>query len=203
MVTKYDLVIAGVGGQGVVLASRIIAKAAITMGYKARTAENIGMAQREGAVVSYTRIGKEVEGPLVPDSWADLLLGFEPAEAARSLGKLAADGTAIINKEPIVPVTVTTGQSIYDQEAIYKYLEAEVRELYFLEATKLATEAGNWRATNSVLLGAASSLDSFPISADALLEETLRNVPAKTREVNQKAFELGAGIIAQLKAQSA
>jgi indolepyruvate ferredoxin oxidoreductase beta subunit len=203
MVQKYDLVIAGVGGQGVVLASRIIAKAALTMGYEVRTAENIGMAQREGAVVSFTRIGKEVEGPLVPENQADLLLGFEPAEAARTLSKLALRGTAIINKEPIVPVTVTTGQSQYDQEAIYSYLKAEVSQLYFLEATKLATEAGNWRATNSVLLGAASSLDNFPIPEDQLLEETLKNVPAKTRDVNQLAFELGAKVIRQLKAQSA
>jgi indolepyruvate ferredoxin oxidoreductase beta subunit len=203
VVTKYDLVIAGVGGQGVVLASRIIAKAAITMGYEARTAENIGMAQREGAVVSYTRIGRGVAGPLVPESSADLLLGFEPAEAARSLDKLGPTGSAIINKELIVPVTVTTGQSVYDQQAIFDFLKEEVEELYFLEATKIATEAGNWRATNSVLLGAASSLDNFPISPEVLLEETLRNVPAKTRDINEKAFELGAKTISWLKTQSA
>lgn len=203
MVTKYDLVIAGVGGQGVVLASRIIAKAALGMGYQVRTAENIGMAQREGAVVSFTRLGKAVEGSLVPENGADLLLGFEPAEAARSLSKLAQDGAAIINKEPIIPVTVTTGQSSYQKEAIFQYLEEQVKDLYFLEATRLATEAGNWRATNSVLLGAASSLDGFPIAADILLAETLENVPAKTREVNQRAFELGREAMARLKGQKA
>ncbi len=200
---KYDIVIAGVGGQGVVLASRIIAKAALSVGYAVRTAENIGMAQREGAVVSFTRLGETVEGPLVPESSADLLLGFEPAEAARSLSKLVPGGVAIINKEPIVPVTVTTGQSAYDQKAIFAYLEQQISELYYLEATKLATEAGNWRTTNSVLLGAAGSLENFPVPSEVLLAETLRNVPVKTRDVNQKAFELGAAAVSGRKAQSA
>lgn len=188
---SFDIIIAGVGGQGTVLASRMLAQAAMEQGMAVRTAENIGMAQREGSVQSHVRIGQPDFGPLIPEGAADLLIAFEPAEAARSLQILKPQGTALINQTTIVPVTVSLGQSKYPQEAIVEHIQKRVSFAKFISAADLATAAGNFRTANVVMLGAAAGLGILPFSAETLLKTMLSMLPEKVRDVNQKAFEAG------------
>ena len=188
---SFDLVIAGVGGQGTVLTSRVLARAAMETGLPVRTSEIIGMAQREGVVMSQTRFGEPLWGALIPDGKADLLLGFEPAEAVRGLPKLKAGGTAVVNIAPVIPVTVSLGLSAYDPQACLDCLREKVSRLYLVEASDLAAAAGSPRAINAVLLGAVAALSLLPFTADHLLRCLLAAVPEKYRDVNKRAFEAG------------
>lgn len=188
---KLDVVITGVGGQGTILASRIIAKAAMDAGWQVRTSETIGMAQREGCVISHVRIGNDLTGALIPDGAADVLLGFELAEAVRGLPKLKQDGKAIINQDIIVPSSVSIGLSQYKAVDIQSYILKELNQPCFFSAGEKAREAGNIKAVNVVLLGAFSTIPDLPISANDLLAKVLETVPEKFKEINRKAFELG------------
>ncbi|MGQ9823428.1 MAG: indolepyruvate oxidoreductase subunit beta [Desulfotomaculales bacterium] len=188
---SLDLVIAGVGGQGNVLASRVLARAAMEAGLPVRTSEIIGMAQREGVVMSQVRIGPPLWGALIPDGKADVLLGFELAEAVRGLPKLKANGVAVVNTAPALPVTVALGLSPYDAAAYLRYLEKNVVRLYLVDAHGLALQAGNPRALNAVLLGALAALNVLPFAAGHLLSFLLEAIPEQYREINRLAFELG------------
>lgn len=187
----FDLVIAGVGGQGTVLASRILAQTAMEKGLSARTAENIGMAQREGSVQSHVRIGQPDFGPLIANGGADLLIAFEPAEAARSLSLLKPSGAALINTTAITPVTVALGQSKYPMEEIVRHIQTKISLSKFVPAGDLAVAAGNYRTANVVLLGAAAGLSILPFSAEDILGTLLKMVPEKVHDVNRRAFEAG------------
>lgn len=188
---KFDMVITGVGGQGTVLASRIVARAAMDAGWQVRTSETIGMAQREGCVVSHVRVGENLAGALIPDGRADVLLGFELAEAVRGLAKLKAGGKAIVNADVIVPTAVSVGLSRYQVQDIREYLEKELKGVCFLRASEAAREAGNSKTANVVMLGALSTLPGLPFSPEGLLEAVLQTVPSQFRETNRKAFEMG------------
>lgn len=188
---KLDVVITGVGGQGTVLASRIIAKAAMDAGWEVRTSETIGMAQRDGHVVSHVRIGRNLTSALIPQGSADVLLSFELAEGVRGVAQLKDGGKAIVNEDIIVPTSVSVGISTYNSEAVRDYLVKKLDNLNFISAAKIAAAAGNIKAVNVVLLGAFSTLPDLPFSAEKLLEAVLDTVPSKFREVNEKAFELG------------
>lgn len=188
---RLDVVIAGVGGQGTVLASRIIAQAAMEAGYQVRTSETIGMAQREGIVASHVRIGEPLYGAIIPDNSADVLLGFELAESVRWLYKLKPGGRAYVNSARIVPVSVTSGRSVYDAEALDNHLRNKVKDLFLLDAGGLAVEAGNHRTTNMVMIGSLSTMPGLPFTSEQLLAASLSLIPAKVRDVNKAAFELG------------
>jgi indolepyruvate ferredoxin oxidoreductase beta subunit len=187
----FNIIIAGVGGQGTVLASRILAQTAVNSGLFARTAENIGMAQREGCVQSHVRIGQQEFGPLITDGNADLMLAFEPAEAVRSLYLLKPGGAVLVNETPIDPVTVALGRSSYDKPEVLHYLKEQAPGVKMLPAFDLAVAAGNFKTANVVMLGAAAGLIVLPFSAQALLQTLLENLPKKLHDVNKKAFELG------------
>lgn len=188
---RMDVVIAGVGGQGTVLASRVIAMAAMEAGLPVRTSETLGMAQREGTVTSHVRVGEPLHGALIPDGGADIMLGFELAETVRWLHKLKPGGTLLANRAKIVPVSVTSGRSVYDEEALLNYLQDKVENLVLFDATQLASQAGSYRATNTVLLGALSALTGVPVTSEQLLKAILAMIPAKLRDINTQAFELG------------
>ncbi len=188
---RMDIVIAGVGGQGTVLASRVIAQAAMDAGLAVRTSETIGMAQREGNVTSHVRIGDPLYGALIPDGAADVLLGFEMAETVRWLHKLKKDGRVLANSARIIPVSVTSGRSTYDADSILDFLRSNTNNLTMLDATELAIRAGNYRATNTVLLGAMSTIPGLPFEAEGLLSALLATIPAKLRDINSRALELG------------
>ncbi|HBT46348.1 MAG TPA: pyruvate ferredoxin oxidoreductase [Peptococcaceae bacterium] len=185
-----NIIIAGVGGQGIILASRALAEAALEAGLAVRTAETIGMAQREGAVVSHVRIGLPDYGPLIPRATADILLAFEPGEAARHLACLRKGGSAVVATSPVMPVSVSLGASAYDVDAVLRFLEGAVEHPYFLDAAALAREAGSIKALNMVMLGALSRLD-LPVGEQNLLEAALKLLPPQTETVNRRAFALG------------
>lgn len=192
MNSSLDIVIAGVGGQGTVLASRVLAQAALEAGLSAKTSETIGMAQREGTVQSHVRIGKDDFGPVIGIGQADVLLAFEPAEAVRALGLLKPGGLLMVNVYPIRPVTVTLGTSAYETDAVLNYLENAPFQLKMVQAFDTAVAAGSFKTVNTVMLGALVATGRLPFSSTAVLKVLLDLVPAKARMINEKAFELGA-----------
>ena len=184
-----DLVVVGVGGQGVILVSNVIGVAAVKAGYAVRGAETHGMAQRGGSVISHIRIGCTY-GPLVPPGGADVLLALEPAEALRYAHFLASDGVALVNTQPILPSTVTTGKASYPPvDEILAPLRTRCNELKTLNATRLAAGLGAAQAMNVVMLGLISRY--VPIRAELLLETLSETIPAKYLELNKRAFQLG------------
>ncbi len=188
---RLDIVITGVGGQGNVLASRILAKAAMEWGLPVRTSEAIGMAQREGVVMSQVRMGEGAYGALIPDGSADILLGFELAETIRGLAKLKTGGVVIANRQTIFPVSVSLGLSQYEPEQMISYLENTAAQYHLLDATALAGEAGTYKCTNIVMLGALASLGILPYDEEHLKQVMLDSIPPKLRDINLRAFALG------------
>lgn len=188
---KFDILIAGVGGQGTVLASRLLAAAAIEAGFFARTSETIGMSQRGGTVVSHVRIDSKDASPLIPLGHADLLISFELAEAARNLSRLSPNGKCIVNTQVIKPVTASLGTAAYNVEEITNHIKIKVPETLFVDGYNLAAAAGSVKAVNVVLLGAAASTGVLPFSSDLIKNIIENNVPKKFIELNIKAYDLG------------
>ncbi|AKJ39823.1 indolepyruvate ferredoxin oxidoreductase subunit beta [Methanosarcina barkeri] len=185
---KLDLLITGVGGQGAILASDIIGKAAVTAGLPIRAAETHGMAQRGGSVVNHIRVGNDY-GSMIPKKGADLLLALEPMEAVRYLNFLKDGGIIIMNTQPIIPVTVTSGLTKYPEVSDILDFLSEKYIVKAFNADDLAYEAGNRLAMNVVMVGAVSGY--LPIPKETLLESVKALVPQKTIEVNIRAFEAG------------
>ncbi len=195
---KYDILIAGVGGQGTVLASRLLAASAIKEGYFARTSETIGMAQRGGCVVSHVRIESREANPIIPFGAADLLIGFEPAEAARSIGRLSGNGKCIVNTREIKPVTASLQAVSYAVEPIYEFIRSSSSNAIFLDGYALAEEAGSVKALNIVLLGAAAGAGFLPFDKDQLEKAIEENVSRKFLELNRKAFNIGFSYVKKI-----
>lgn len=185
---KLDLLITGVGGQGAILASDIIGQAAVISGLPIRAAETHGMAQRGGSVVNHIRLGSDL-GSMIPKKGADIMLSLEPMEAVRYLDFLKDGGVIIVNTQPIIPVTVTSGLAKYPdvQEILDTLSEKYIVKAF--NADKLAYEAGSRLAMNVAMVGAVSGY--LPIPKEALLESVKALVPQKTIEINIRAFEMG------------
>jgi len=160
-------------------------------GLAVRTSEVIGMAQREGSVVSHVRIGEELYGAIIPDRRADFLLGLELAETARALNKLKPGGTVLASTTTIVPATVQLGLSTYDREAITDYIKKQAGKVFFLDLGVLSRRAGHPRTANVVILGALSTLPGLPFGPEQLLRAILRFVPEQFLDLNRRAFEIG------------
>lgn len=185
---KCDIVICGVGGQGAILASDILGRAAVMENLDIRAAETHGMAQRGGSVENHVRIGS-CNGSLITSKTADILMAFEPAEALRYKYLLKGGGIIIMNTNKILPTTVTVGKFSYpDPEEIIELLKKEYT-VYAFNATEEAKKAGSYQAMNIVMIGAASEF--IPLSEETLKECIKKLVPQKTIETNMKAFELG------------
>lgn len=185
-----NILICGVGGQGVLLAGDIIAETAIASGFDAKKSEVHGMAQRGGSVVSHVRYGEKVNSPLIREGEADVILSFEEMETARYLQFLKSDGWLVINKQQVMPMSVATGQAEYPADII-EQIKQQVKNVVAVPGMDLAGNAGSAKAVNTVLLGAlAKKLD---LSAEKWTEVITKKVPPKTVEMNRKAFELGYG----------
>ncbi|UGV41396.1 indolepyruvate oxidoreductase subunit beta [Methanococcoides orientis] len=195
---KFDILIAGVGGQGVVLASRLLATAAIDAGYHVATAETIGMAQREGSVTSHVRIGDEVCGSLIPAGNADLIIGLEPAEAARNIHFLKKDGSIVVNEHAVIP-SASANNAEYIPEQVIEFLKKNCQETINVDFTQLAKEAGTYRAANVAMLAAAAGADLLPFNPDELWSVLEKMVPEKYRELNRKAFDMSLEKVACIK----
>ena len=191
----------GVGGQGTVLASRLIAASAMEKGKMARTAETIGMAQRGGCVVSHVRIGEQIASPLIPKGKADILIGFEPAEAVRNLGYLKKDGIVIVNKKAIAPVTASLSEAVYTGEEMLAYLQAHAKRLIIVDGDAICEECGSLKVLNIVLLGAAVATGELGISLSEVEQAILSKVNEKFHAMNKKALAAGAALIAKERAE--
>ena len=179
-----NVFIAGVGGQGILLASEILSEVALSHGLDVKKSEVHGMAQRGGSVVSHVRFGAKVYSPVIAEREADLLVSFEKMEALRWIHYLAPGGTVIVNEQEIVP----SGLEEYP-EGLGDEIRARVPDSLFVDALRLANEAGHARAANTVMLGAFSNYLDF--SEEDWKGAIQGRVPKKTIDVNLKAFELG------------
>ena len=186
-----SVVLAGVGGQGILLASEVIAQAAVAAGFDVKTNEVHGMAQRGGSVIAQIRYGKEVFSPLVPKGTAKVLGSLERIECLRYVDYLADDGIAVVSDQKIVPVTASTGGTSYpevDEQMLSKFFP----RLVYLQALELATALGNVKTANIVVLGALSAYLDLPESAwESALK---RSVKEKHVAINIKAFQKGRAV---------
>lgn len=183
-----SVMIVGVGGQGTLLASRILGNVVIEEGYDVKVSEVHGMAQRGGSVVTYVKYGEKVYSPIISEGEADIILSFEELEAYRYLPYLKKGGTLIVNAQEIDPMPVITGAAKYPEEIIQK-LKDKADGVIAIDALALANEAGNSKAVNVVLLGVLAK--SSGIAEEKWLEAVRKTVPPKFLDVNVKAFALG------------
>lgn len=183
-----SIVLVGVGGQGILLASEITAQAAIACGYDVKTNEVHGMAQRGGSVLAQIRYGQKVYSPLVAKREAKVLYSLERIEALRFQDFLAPGGLAVVNEQVLVPVTVSSGAALYPADA-YERLKQTFSKLIYLDAAGIAGALGNIKAANVVLLGAMSLALDLPLEGwYAAIEKTVK--PAFV-DLNKKAFDEG------------
>lgn len=183
-----SVVLVGVGGQGILLASEIVAQAAVAAGFDVKTNEVHGMAQRGGSVTAQIRYGKEVFSPLVPKQTAKVLGALERIEGLRNIDFLAQDGLAVVSSQKIVPITASSGSTPYpdvDEEFLSHYFP----KLVYLDAVELATELGNAKTANTILLGAMSTKLDLP--EKAWHEAIRQSVKEKFIEINIAAFNKG------------
>jgi indolepyruvate ferredoxin oxidoreductase beta subunit len=189
-VKKMDLLITGVGGQGVVLASDILSETALAAGYDVKKTDTLGMAQRGGSVISHVRIAPKVWSPLIKDGEVDLLLAFEKLEAARWSHYLRPGGIAIVSDQEQPPPSVTQGKERYPSyEEIADILKQQTDRVYFIEGVRRVTELGNIRTLNIFMLGCLSLFT--PLKVNVWKESISQRLPANIREINLNAFELG------------
>ncbi len=186
-----SIVITGVGGQGTLLASKILAAAAGAKGLFVRTSETIGMAQRGGCVSSHLRIDAKDLSPIIPEHHGDILLAFEPAEAVRMLPKMKESAGCVVNTDCVIPTNVALGRGVYLEKEYLELLKKKFPKAVFIEGARAALAAGDIRTLNVVILGAASGAGILPFSADEILSAMQACVKPKLLAMNEKAFEAG------------
>lgn len=187
MQNTKNIMIVGVGGQGTLLASRILGNAVISEGYDVKVSEVHGMSQRGGSVVTYVKYGDKVYSPIIDRGEADIILAFEKLEAARALPYLKKGGTVILNDREIAPMPVITGAAKYPEGVVDEI--AEKAKVIAIDALSLSLEAGSAKAVNVVLIGVLASSSEIP--KEVWLQTVKDTVPAKFLDLNLKAFELG------------
>ncbi len=185
---RSNIILCGVGGQGTILASRLLADAAMKRGAEVKTAETIGMAQRGGSVFSHMRIGRDLHSPLIGPGCADLIIGFEPAEVIRHLPYLKEDGRAVVSDRPVMPVSAMIGAAPYPAEEVLAYLKANVKHLTLVDAARAAKELGSAKVLNVVLLGAALRSGALDLTEEELLAAVYARVPERFRALNEAAL---------------
>ena len=187
---KINIVLTGVGGQGVITAANILGKAAVKSKINVFVSEVHGMAQRGGSVNCTVRLG-DVSGPLVPTGTANVIVSTEPSEALRYISYSNKDTKIITDITPVIPFTVSTGEDEYPEiKMVFKELE-KYGKLKKIDAIKIAKDAGAAITKNIVMLGALEASDVLPFKKEVLLNTILENVPSKFRDINRKAFEGG------------
>ncbi|RJP77188.1 MAG: indolepyruvate oxidoreductase subunit beta [Candidatus Zixiibacteriota bacterium] len=185
---SMNILIVGVGGQGVLLASAILSEVALLAGYDVKKSEVHGMSQRGGVVSSHVRLGTVVHSPVIPNGAADVILAFEKAEALRWVHELKAGGFLIVNDQKLVPPIAVDPKYVYPDDAL-ELLQGRAERLRVLNAAAIARKLGNERLANTVLLGALST--GLDIDLDLWRQVISRRVPKGTAEANLKAFEAG------------
>ncbi|MBL6931800.1 MAG: indolepyruvate oxidoreductase subunit beta [Rhodospirillales bacterium] len=186
-----NILVCGVGGQGVMTAAEILAQTAISLGFDTKKTEVSGMSQRGGIVTSHVRFGEKVMSPSIPAGEADILIGFEPAEAMRAIGQLRPGGVALVNTMRITPPIVSVGIFDYPDDPVGEIRKNDCR-VYDFDAGKIAESLGEMRLGNTVMLGAVA--DHLPFDAKYLHEQMIARFKARKPELvalNEQAFEAG------------
>ena len=196
MIREHNILIASVGGQGGITLSRIIARAAMKMGYRVIVGETLGMAQRGGPVQSHVRIGSQVYGPLIPEGRCHILIALEPVEALRAARYLSPESTILLNETVLPPVTAILGEVPYPPlKEVVEALNRIGCRVYHLNAGRLALEAGSKRCLNVVMLGAYMAYMEAErlniITMEAAEEAVRESVPSRYLEANLRALKLG------------
>lgn len=187
---KIDVFMAGVGGQGVILASDSLAEVSMRAGFDVKKSDALGMAQRGGSVVSHIRIGPKVFAPLIKKGEADFLLGFERLEAARCANNLRPDGLAIINDQELPPLSVVGGDIDYpNQRQVENLVSQYTKRIAFVPGLKIAKELGNPKVAGVVLLGFLSVF--LPMEVALWEQDISDRVAAKVKDINLQAFAQG------------
>lgn len=191
-VKELNIIMSGVGGQGVVLMSELLGTAAVRARLKVRGSEVLGMAQRGGSVFSNIRLGSEVEAPMTAEGKCDILIALEPSEGLRNIQYLNKNSSVVLNIRKVIPPTVSLGKCTYPEiDEIKRRILAVTADVIMVDAVELAEKAGNRQATNVVMLGTLFGSGKMPISLELIQEVIKERVPAKAVEANLKAFDLG------------
>ena len=192
---KQDILMVGVGGQGIILASDIIAEVALNAGFDVKKTDTLGMAQRGGSVLSHIRIAQKVYAPLIGSGEADILLAFEKLEAARWSTYIRPQGMAIINNLSIPPLSISLGTHKYpDDERIVNIFKQRTTNIYLIKGSQYAKEIGDIRTLNILMLGFLSAMLPIDISDDTWKKHITENLPAKIIDINFLAFNKGREI---------
>ena len=195
---RKDIILCGVGGQGTVLASRLISSAAMAKQIPVLSAETIGMAQRGGSVFSHLRMSTEgaLYCPMIARGEADLIIAFEPGEAVRNLRYLKKGGIAVVNTSAVKPVTESLKETGYDGSEMTAYLK-EKCSCIFVNAEEVCRPFGSTKFFNIIMLGVAAGSGHLGLEKDTLLKQIEQRVPSRFLEVNLRAFQTGIEIAGQ------
>ncbi len=184
-----NIVLCGVGGQGTVLASKLIADAAMEKGIPVMSAETIGMAQRGGSVFSHVRMGSNIYSPMIAQNTADIILGFEPGETVRMLPYLKRNGAVVVSSRAIMPVTASLADSCYNGNRMIEYLKRKVDNLLIIDTDKACEELGSSKVLNVLLLGAAVSTGAIGLSKEDIRNALVKRLPERLHDLNFRALE--------------
>lgn len=184
-----NILICGVGGQGTVLAAKILSACAINRGENVLSAETIGMAQRGGSVTSHVRIGKEIYSPLIPKNQADIIIAFDVAEAVRNISYLKKDGIVIVNSKVTQPTTANLVKKVFTVDEMCSYLKKIGVHLFVIDAEKISAQLGNSKVVNMILLGASTATNIF--TKDEIIKALPPLIKPQFLELNIKAVEAG------------
>lgn len=192
MTETTNILIIGVGGQGVLLASEILSEAAMTAGFDVKKSEIHGMSQRGGVVSSHVRIGPVVYSPTIQEGQADVLMAFEQAEGYRAINWLKKDGTAIVSRTTLIPAIVTGSKQYHYPDDAIAEMQKKLHKVIGVDADKIAAELGNPRLVNTILLGVLSNY--LPFSNDLWVDTIKSRVKAKLVDINVVAFRRGRDV---------
>lgn len=185
---SVNIILCGVGGQGTVLASKLIASCAMKKNIAVMSAETIGMAQRGGSVFSHLRLGEDVCTPMIAKGEGDIMIAFEPAEAVRMLPYLKKEGTVIVNNLSVMPVTASLGANTYNANEMIDYLKEKVKNLIVVDGKKACESIGSMKVLNTVLLGAGLHTGKLPMSIEDMQEVMAEKVKPQFLNMNIKAL---------------
>jgi len=193
---SFSILVAGVGGQGILSAARLIAQAAANAGRRVLVGDTFGASQREGSVLSVIRLGEDARGPLVAPGDGDMLISFEPYEALRRLHMIREGGVALVNTAPVVPVRATLEGGYPPLDEVWAKLDEKMSRVVRIDASTSANELARryesrYDVTNMVILGAACTIPAFPIEEDDLLATMKERFSARSLPMNQEAFAAG------------
>ena len=190
-----NIVLCGVGGQGIVLAAKLLAATAMENGLNVMSAETIGMAQRGGSVFSFVKIGDKVDTPMMGNGTADLIIGFEPGEAVRVLPYLKEGGTVITSDRPVIPVSASLRPESYQVEEMITFLRKTIPNLHVINMEQAIQELQSDKVLNVLMLGAVAETGVLGFDPEEMLRIVRERVPARFVDLNTKAFQTGRKMI--------